>query len=133
MDVHKHSLHLHHAQIFPFELEPHFGLQDRQQVIQTALDRRIKYFNQFSTQLRHHQVVELMEHCLSDNPLNRPTANQLEGLLGLMAQVCSEEVHTFLLHFFVIYVMIKGSTTLYVKIYTGNVCSKSACINQSAS
>ena len=75
-------------QIFPFELEPRLEFQNGQHVIVTALDRRVMYINLLSIQLRHHPIVEMMERCLSDSPLDRPTASELECCLDLMAQVC---------------------------------------------
>ena len=74
-------------QVFPFELQQHIKVQDGRQFIVTALERRVKYFNQFSIQLRNHPVVEIMECCLSDNPLDRPSAKELEVSLDLMAKV----------------------------------------------
>lgn len=74
-------------QDFPFELRQQIEIRNGHHVIMTALQRRMKYFDRFSVQLRNHPVVEIMERCLSDSPLDRPTARELEDSLESMTMV----------------------------------------------
>ena len=75
-------------QVFPFELEPQIKVQDGRPCVVTSLERRLKYFNQFSIQLRNHPAVEIMERCLSDDPLDRPVARELEESFDSISKVC---------------------------------------------
>lgn len=80
-------MHLLLFQIFPYELEPPATFIDGKHIILTSVERRLKYFKQFNVQLRHHRLVEIMEQCLHDNPLCRPTAAEIEDVLTQVSAI----------------------------------------------